>query len=621
MRRDSEASEQAQTQEEKVMDPVLGLMGNKVLERVLDEAYDFFKSQAELNIKKIYIKNKIPSLLANFNSIRMVKTLWQIDKPIDVEQFYCPLHFLAEGQTGNEMGKTKPNNSTKRITIDNALEFKTTNNIVIKGIAGQGKTIFLRHLCVKEVERGERIPVFIELRRIQPGETLLLHINHYLEVLNLNIDEKIFKALCDSKKFIFLFDAFDEIPEVEKPRIINEIERLAYTTKNAQIIITTRPDTQIEMSPSFEVIAMDNLRGEEYIGYIDKLADSEYGDLLKKAIKAHDSPIEQLLCTPLLVTMLIFSYRSYPRLPERLSDFYESIFDILLKRHDSSKPGFTRGRRTSLNDHQFRQIFDAFCFITSAKKLRSFKEKDAYIDISQSMKIVDIQDDAENYLKDVKQVTCLLLEEGHEFRFIHNSVQEYYSASFIKDLPESKASEFYKACVDTKHFYAWREQLKHLQSIDRFRYCQYYMLPLCRQWFGKEDHELEQGNSKLEDTQLLNIIKHLGVDFELEGRALTVMAQPLLQIATNITTNNVFDAFFGTNYKEFIPKFSKEHSSSVFGKTYTLDLSAVYLAGLLPKPIINVIQETSNDAYELWKEARSFIIKQDSLNMIELVGK
>lgn len=69
-------------------------------------------------------------------------------------------------------------NATKLITHASELFSKNTRVALILGTAGQGKSVFLRYLCLCDLEIEGRIPLFVELRRIDKDKTLtsLLHV-------------------------------------------------------------------------------------------------------------------------------------------------------------------------------------------------------------------------------------------------------------------------------------------------------------------------------------------------------------------------------------------------------------------------------------------------------------
>src|ERR1039457_1435258 len=143
------------------------------------------------------------------------------------------------------------------------------------------------------------------------------------------------------------------------------------------------------MSALFDVWTLDDLVGDEYKEVVKRLAvsqDSSNAIIEQIEATGHDkSSLCGLLCTPLLVTLLILTYKFYKKIPQHLSEFYESIFFVLLQRHDGTKPGFTRLRSCSINDTQYRDLFDALCYQTKTINKLSFTRKDISTLVQKSM--------------------------------------------------------------------------------------------------------------------------------------------------------------------------------------------------------------------------------------------
>ena len=89
-------------------------------------------------IKQWNTENKAKKLFVKIDKVRKVKTLWQVDKAVDIKSFFCEPHILYHGN---------------RYRIDSVADLLVfSRNLLIEGAAGQGKSIFLRHLCAKELE-------------------------------------------------------------------------------------------------------------------------------------------------------------------------------------------------------------------------------------------------------------------------------------------------------------------------------------------------------------------------------------------------------------------------------------------------------------------------------------
>jgi len=588
----------------------------KALSNVVDDLYTYLKSQVSIRIKKADIKRKLPDLYDYINNLRFVKTLWQIDKAVDVESFYCDSHVTLRRTRGKKLYRKK---------INFVSDLNSTDNFVIRGIAGQGKSILLRHLFINETRVGSHIPIFIELRRIQKNETLLTHVSRFLHILDLPSDDTLIQILLKSGKFMFFLDGFDEISDERMPSILNELEYLISISRSCQFIVTCRPNSPIEMSPLFNVILLDDLQGNEYQKVIRKLSDTkEYADAIIAKIKAQEPGVSELLCTPLLVTLLLISYKSYQTIPIQLSDFYESIFINLLQRHDGTKPAFTRSRRCSLNDNQYRQVFDAFCFESEKQDTQLFNYQQVYSCVKQAMSLLDINEDADSYIKDIESITCLLLEESGQYRFIHGTVQEFYSASFVRSLPEPSAAKFYRACTDYIRVFRWDQELDFLSDIDSYRHAKYYMLPLCSKLMGYE-HEVEPNfvhPAEISPKRTKNILGSWQIAFRYNnephlasinfGRTLLLFDHPEIPFLKPILQ---------LDYTEIIPHIiSGKIAANVAEQPLTLDeresttisVEQILNAGFFISEFKSVAQIMSSRAYARWQQAVSYINKRDA---------
>jgi hypothetical protein len=590
---------------------------SKGLSNVLDDVYTYLKGQASVGIKKIDIRRKLPSLSEYIDSVRLVKTLWQIDKPIDVESFYCDSHVLLQTRR----------KTTRRKKINFVSDLNPKGNFVIQGIAGQGKSILLRHLFINQTALGTHIPIFIELRRIQKNETLSTHISRFLQMLNLPSDTTMIQILLRSGKFMFFLDGFDEISDNQVMPIINELEYLTSISRDCQFIITSRLNSPITMSPFFNVVSLDDLQGNEYQKLVRKLSDSKkYANALIAKIKERGPDISELLCTPLLVTLLLIAYKSYQTMPGQLSEFYESIFINLLQRHDGTKPAFTRSRRCSLNDNQYRHVFDAFCFESKKQNTNLLSHQQVYSCVEQAMQLLDINEDADAYINDIKGITCLLLEESGQYRFIHNTVQEYYSASFIKSWPEPSAIKFYQACQNEAKAFTWTQELSFLRDIDPYRYNKYFFLSQCSKAMGYKQQLdstfLHPAEISLNRTK--NILGNwiLGLSYEHDdkprcttiyfGRALSFWGRraglsthhelfylDFTEVVANIHSGKI------SAYTEKIPLLPKDEAIRIA-------VNQILDAGFFTSEFKTIAQRLSLDAYTQWQQAIAYLDKKDA---------
>jgi hypothetical protein len=478
------------------------LAGKQALKRVVDSTYSSVSEKAQKFLKKLRNDKEISQVYTQLSRVRKVKTIGQLDKAVDLMTFYCPSHIYIEGKR-------------KRITTLD--DFKTDENILIEGIAGQGKSIFLRYLSSVEMVRGNVIPVFVELRLIGDGQSLLARIIAALKEFKLDIDAETFSDLANSGKLLLLLDAFDEIGDEFRARVLFEIDTLRRKHEKLRIVATSRPDSGIAACPQFHVVRLSDLEGNEFEAVIHKLLDE--GGLatqLIRQVQQHKGGIRELLITPLLVTLLVIRYKSFQELPEQLSDFYDSLFQLLLQRHDGVKPGYKRPRKCAINDYQYRQGFEALCSLAKKHQGGKLDHATIYSISENALKDASITADADHFLNDIVKITCLIVKDGEEYRFIHRSVQEYYAASYIRRKPDVVVQNLYPKIFAEPRCWRFEQELHFLSEIDPYRYHKFCVLPYLRNLFSAQDSDFLESPSQKHFAIVKDRLLHALVHFHLE---------------------------------------------------------------------------------------------------------
>lgn len=225
---------------------------------------------------------------------------------------------------------------------------------------------------------------------------------------------------------------------------------------------------------------VDYVAEDEYETIVRKLCENEdLANNLIECVEKHEGNIKNLLCTPLMITVLVITYKSFQKVPEQLSEFFEDMFHTMLRRHDGTKPAYTRERACNLNDFQYQAIFEALCYVTKEKGL-SFKQGAMNDNVQNAIKLAKIEADSQKYTYDINKITCLLIYEGREYRFLHKSLQEYFAASYIKNKPDAVSAKIYGKLLEDG--YKWNEELLYLEEIDNYKFLKYFFVPLCKKY-------------------------------------------------------------------------------------------------------------------------------------------
>lgn len=180
----------------------------KVINKPLNDLYELLKREAKFQFDKKQIESINKNYKINIENIKRVKTIYKGDEAINLDEFFY-LPKVVDKSNGN--------------IVSDLLE-EINENLVIEGIAGQGKSILLRKMTYDKYVKNNRIPIFIELRKININDGVVNAIKYSLEFLISSLTDKLFDWTLTSGKIILFLDGFDEIDENAKASFVKELD-------------------------------------------------------------------------------------------------------------------------------------------------------------------------------------------------------------------------------------------------------------------------------------------------------------------------------------------------------------------------------------------------------------
>ena len=402
-------------------------------------------------------------LIGRAKHVKSVKTLLSTDNPVSIDKFYCPPRLSGQ------------NKSFVPYKSDDFRE----DHVLVEGIAGQGKSILLRALCADAILNRGRIAFFFELRKIDETKPLITIILESLEEVGLPRDIESLKYLTVAKGLEVYLDGFDEIDQKKQERIDREIEYLISNYRYLKIFASSRPHIHLSKNPSFWTYHIENLDENDVSRLIEKLLPNEtLANSLKAKLAFHKGRALDLLETPLLVTLLVAQYEQTQQIPEQLSEFYDSIFPVLFERHDSFKSPFQRPKHLKLTTHSYRKIFQQFCFFSLF--LKNLVHDRTIAICKKACDSLIPGTDPEKFLRDISEVSSLINEEGEEWSFIHNSVQEFYAAAFMLSGADAELERYSKMFRSIGNASSRDQVFRFAREIEEFRFVKFVEIPFLR---------------------------------------------------------------------------------------------------------------------------------------------
>lgn len=460
---------------------LLTTLVSSLITKASTDLYNSFKDKSQETFKKklndLGLNDKIQAYYkATTDSFNPIKTFMFRENAVPFYHIYYPI----------SIWRNNPNTNSKEIiNVDYNLKNIFTNNkcITVIGSAGSGKTMLVKHLFLSAVKEAELIPVMIEFRKIDNGETIFDYVKG--KIFNLmTADDSLFESIINSGKLLYILDGFDEIPGSILEKRVREIESFTEKYNSNYYFLTSRPGVEAEVLPRFDTYHICDLMGKDIFPFIDQQCrfireGYSLADKIKKAIKRDGvkQAYNDYFKNPLLLSMFIIVFNDFPELPSSKCEFYENVFEVLWSKHDSGKGGgyFHKKR---YDKKTYKQILYAFCYRTFFEEKFSFTENYLNKKLIEAIKRVNLDCDIDIIKSDLISNISILFQDGNIYTFPHKSMQEYFTAKYVVERPESIKYKFYTEKIGNLYFFSdISNLLSLLLEVDKYYFYKFYFLP------------------------------------------------------------------------------------------------------------------------------------------------
>lgn len=366
-------------------------------------------------------------------------------------QRYNQVRTLATGTTprtligaGNIYVSIGVQHKKKKIdttTIDSILQI--SNNILIMGTGGIGKSMMMRYFFLNTANHGEYIPVLLELRKISSQSighiSILDLIYSCMNDFDIKLPREQFEYSLRLGKYVFLMDGFDEIKESQAAETAAAIQDFCAKYPKNPCIITSRPRRDTSPLETFTTLESLPLSKEQSVCLASKIweADEKTTEFCQQLNNGLYEKHRDFAENPLLLSMMFLTFMRNNSIPNHLAEFYSKAYDALYSAHDSNDKGYYRRefRCKDLDETDFKLLLSHFCFQTYFKEDYEFSKKLILSYLQKSIQKLGLTNvNAADYLEDLRNVVCLIIEDGDIYRFSHRSFQTYFAACYTSNV-------------------------------------------------------------------------------------------------------------------------------------------------------------------------------------------
>jgi len=221
-------------------------VGEKAVDRGLNAIIDFVKSKfGETQVKiGVVFDRYLENATQRYNQIRTLAT------------GTTPRNIIGEDSLYVNIGLNYNGAEIDTSTIDSMLEI--SNNLLILGTGGVGKSMLTRYLFLDTAEYEGYVPVLIELRRIgnQPsGQLSILDLIYgCMRDFDVELPKDQFEYSLQLGKYLFLFDGFDEVKSSLAKETAEAIQMFSAKYPKNSFIVTSRPRTETSPLETYTVM-------------------------------------------------------------------------------------------------------------------------------------------------------------------------------------------------------------------------------------------------------------------------------------------------------------------------------------------------------------------------------
>lgn len=445
------------------------------------KAGEFFVSRA-LNalvdgVKKAYSGAQV--LLGTAFSRYLLNATQRYNQVKTLATGSSPRSIIGAGNVYVSIGVSHEEKYIATDTVDAML--RISNNLLIRGTGGIGKSMMMRYLFLNTADRGEYVPVLLELRKISNQEigkiSILDLIYTCLNDFDVKLPKEQFEYSLRLGKYLFLMDGFDEVKEHQAIETAASIQKFCAKYPKNPCIITSRPSRDTSPLETFTVLESLPLSKEQAVLLSSKIwaEDEKTREFCRQLDEELYEKHQDFAENPLLLSMMFLTFMRNNSVPNHLYEFYSKAYDALYSSHDSNDKGYyvREFRCNNLDEPGFRLILSHFCFQSYFKEDYEFSKGELLNYLQRSINKTGFDGiNASDYLDDLQNVVCLIVEDGDIYRFSHRSFQAYFAACYTSNIltDEQQRKLFSKILTGDEVFWEREDYYELLSQIEPQRF-------------------------------------------------------------------------------------------------------------------------------------------------------
>jgi hypothetical protein len=409
-----------------------------------------------------------------------------------ITDLYIPLT-LIDDERSNEGN----NPLSHKVTGYNNNFFEKYKKLLITDTAGMGKSTLLKWIFLDVINKGEKIPILIELRKLSETNNILNEIMKELNPINSEFDKEFVLDLINRGDFIFLLDGFDEIPFMYKSKVTTYLQEFIWKANKNIYVISSRREPETSGFTDFKEFHIKPLEISEAHILLRKYGKNTAE--VENLIQSINNPrtliqIKDFLKNPLMVSLLFKGYEYKPSIPNKKHIFYYNVYSALFDEHDFTKGGaYTHEKRSKLDIDQFHSVLRKLGYLSLQKNTVEF-DKSTLLDYIGKAKANCYGATFTNveFLNDIYITVPIFVCEGDTYKWSHKSFMEYFAAQYIFKDTGSFKNSILNAIKNSKKISTYSNLMDIYFDLDQKGFEEIFVVDLVKSFieFFERNHKI-----------------------------------------------------------------------------------------------------------------------------------
>lgn len=412
-----------------------------------------------------------------YEACSKINTMVTNDNKRCLKDIYVPLKLCRE----NEL-----HDGRDIVTVDGMPDVfnHKGQKVLIVDRAGMGKSTLTKRLFIDIVENDDKLPVYVELRRIAPEVPLMTFLENQLE---LDDDgNNCFECNLKEGSVVVFLDGFDEVKMEYRAWLRKDIQDFVSRYPKCIYVITSRPEDDFQDFVKFVTYSISPLSLEESYSLLRKHDTTEpIAELLIDKLQQRENRgIQEYLKTPLLVSLLYAAFNYKHTIPLKKHLFYEQVFDAFFERHDLTKDGgCVHDKQSKLDSYDFERVLRLLGLDCMKSQNVEFQRGELEGIVNRSKRFLpDLNFKPADFVDDLIHSVPLFCKDGAFLKWVHKSMQEFFAARFIYMDTKGEQDDVLTAILNSRKLNSYYNMLDIYYDIDNYGFQKNITLPILEEY-------------------------------------------------------------------------------------------------------------------------------------------